>query len=176
MTPPSVRFFGRTYVTQARPRHFVFRCEPLHPVDCVAVYLLLPDWMQGTRRARCFYARLLSCSLGRSRYGVLVARRHTAHQKRKIMVLGFLARRNCFRDDAPRYHRLYRDPSLFHRISPSLGWVLQIQVAQPLLAVRTLPHFPQLLSSRTSLPLRRLAAKAPVASPCGSRSAHLYSV
>jgi len=84
--------------------------------------------------------------------GVLVAQRHTAHQKRRIVALGFLARRNCFRDDAPRYSRLYRDPDLLHRISSSLARRVTAKwhsyVAQPLLAVRTLSHLPSRYRTR----------------------------
>ena len=115
--PTTIRFGDRAYATQTRPRNFVFHRDRLHLIDSVAVYLLSQARMQRTGRARCFYARLRSYSDWRNSHGVLIAQRHTAHQKKAAMVLGFLACCNCFRDCSPRYIGLYRAPDLFHCIS-----------------------------------------------------------
>lgn len=77
--------------------------------------------MQRTRRGRCFYARLRSYSVWRNSHSVLVAQRHTANQKKTIMVLGFLACCNCLRDCSPRYNSLCRAPDLLHCISSAVA-------------------------------------------------------
>ena len=53
-----------------------------------------------------------------------IAPRHPANQKKALMVLGFLACCNCFRDCSPRYIRLYRAPDLFHCISSAVVRIL----------------------------------------------------
>jgi hypothetical protein len=55
-----------------------------------------------------FYAGVLSYSAGHNRYGLLVAQRDTADQKKTIVVLGFLAAGDYFRDCSARRNCLYR--------------------------------------------------------------------
>jgi hypothetical protein len=96
------------YVTQTGPRDFVFRFDCLRLVDSVAFCLLSPAGMQRTGRTRCFYARLRSYSVWLNHYRFLIAQRHTAHQKKTIMVLGFLASRNHFRNYSAGRNCVYR--------------------------------------------------------------------
>ena len=72
--------------------------------------------MQGAGGRR-FYARLLSYSVWRNRYGFLTVQRHTADQKKTIMVLGFLASGNYFRDCSARRNCFYRTLDLSPYIS-----------------------------------------------------------
>ena len=112
--PASIR---TVYVTQTRLRNFVFHCHCLRLVDSVAFDLLPSAWMPGTGRARRFYARLRSDSTWRNSYGFLIAQRHTTHQKKTIVVLGFLAYCDGFRDCSPRCNCSYRARNLLHSIS-----------------------------------------------------------
>lgn len=56
---------------------------------------------RGPGKGRRHYAHLLSYSAWRNRYRFLIAQCQTAHQKKIIMALGFLACRNHFRDCSP---------------------------------------------------------------------------
>lgn len=76
---------------ETRPRNFLFRFDRLRPTDSVAFCLLFPAWMQRSGRGRCLYARLLSYSVWRNHCRFFIAQRHTAHQKKSIMLLCFLA-------------------------------------------------------------------------------------
>ena len=67
--------------------------------------------MQGTGGRR-FYARLLSYSGWHNRYGFLAVQRHTTDQKKTVMVVGFLASDNYFRDCSSRYNCFHRVGSL----------------------------------------------------------------
>jgi hypothetical protein len=67
--------------------------------------------MQGTGGRR-FYARFLSYSDRHNRYGYLAVYRNTTDQKKTIMVLGFLAAGNYFRDCSARRNCFYRDVDL----------------------------------------------------------------
>ena len=106
----------RTFVAQSRPRNFVFYYVRLPRIDSVAFFLLSPARMQRTG-GRCFYARLLSYPARRNRYRFLIAQRHTEHQKKTIMVLGFLAARDYFRNCSPGCNCLRRDVDLCARYS-----------------------------------------------------------
>lgn len=108
---------------KSRPRNFVLHGHRLHLVDYFAFCLLSPAWMQGTR-ARWFYARLRPHSVWRSRYGFLLAQRHTTDQKKTTVVLGVLAARNYFRDGSARCSCSDRALYSLHRTS-SLSMVCQ---------------------------------------------------
>jgi hypothetical protein len=57
--------------------------------------------MQGAGGRR-LYARVLSYSGWHNRYGFLVVQRHTTDKKKAVMVLGFLAFGDYFRDCSAR--------------------------------------------------------------------------
>jgi hypothetical protein len=77
--------------------------------------------MQGAGGRR-FYARLLSYSGWHNRYRFLAVQRHTTDQKKTIMVLGFLASGNYFRDCSARRNWFYRALDLSPYISPLRGF------------------------------------------------------
>ena len=98
---------GSVDVTQTRFGNYVFHRKRLLLVDSVVFYLLSPARMQGAGGRR-FYARLLSYSGWHNRYSFLAVQRHTTDQKTWIMVLGFLASGNYFRDCPTRRNCFYR--------------------------------------------------------------------
>jgi len=84
-------------------------------------------------------------SVWSNRYSFRVAQRRTTHQKRTIMVLGFLAACNYFRDCSARCDCSYRNLHLLLCIS-SLRASCQ--------------HLPSLLSNRKKLPVAQVAGYA----------------